>query len=431
RLEPLRVSIDGVLSFLEKSGLQRSQVSAAYTFTTQDIVKRARALWMAPYTANLPLTVSGVQSNTPPLTMLNTSKVISGRMTTLDFLDPNTRAFRDNGAVLPREIEFVLAMPKGLTAGAKVPVVIFGHGLNTERRLGLFIADRLAKSGFATMAIDLPLHGERTVCLKNGDCELGAACAADGSCTRAGSPADLARILNTYNFGRGTPVATGGAWVDIANLFGVRDHFRQALVDLSAQARLVRELDWKPVTGGFGLDGSKLMYAGISLGGIIGGEVAGVDPNVHSMLLNVGGAGLVDLIRESSVFGPTLRSGLADKGITEGTPAYEEFVNAGRWALDEVDPLNLAPFALRESLVYADPVTGAQVIAPKKRLRLQMAIGDVVVPNSATQRLVTATGVNKDSEFRSFIGSHGFLADPVEVSCYVGQEDMATFLEGN
>ena len=40
-------------------------------------------------------------------------------------------------------------------------------------------------------------------------------------------------------------------------------------------------------------------------------------------------------------------------------------------------------------------------------------------------------GIIESTEFRSFVGSHGFLADPAEVSCYVGQDDMASFLEDN
>ena len=148
---------------------------------------------------------------------------------------------------------------------------------------------------------------------------------------------------------------------------------------------------------------------------------AGVDPNYKSLLLNVGGAGLVDLLHDSATFGPQLTQGLSAKGIMEDTDAYDTFVNAAKWVMDEVDPVNVAQFARRH------PLNGA---APKK-LRLQMAIGDTVVPNSSTKRLVSATGVDENTEFRSFIGSHGFLADPAEPSCYVGQDDMANFLENN
>ena len=60
---------------------------------------------------------------------------------------------------------------------------------------------------------------------------------------------------------------------------------------------------------------------------------------------------------------------LSEKGIEEGTPAYEQFVNAARWALDEIDPLNLAPYAFTRPLTYVDPKTGASLTAKPKKLR--------------------------------------------------------------
>src|SRR5207244_484248 len=132
-------------------------------------------------------------------------------------------------------------------AGAKTKVVVFGHGLNTSRQLGLMVADRLARSGFATLTIDLPLHGDRTVCLQSSDCTTGATCAPDGTCQGG----DLARLPVVPGVpGPGVPIATGKAFVDVENLGGARDHFRQAVIDLSATVRLVRELDWRTVTQG-------------------------------------------------------------------------------------------------------------------------------------------------------------------------------------
>jgi hypothetical protein len=189
-------------------------------------------------------------------------------------------------------------------------------------------------------------------------------------------------------------------------------------------------MDWKPITGGIGLDPNQISYAGISLGGIIGAEISGIEPNFNSMLLNVAGAGMVDLMRESNTFGPTLKQGLMDKGITEGTPAYEQFVNAARWCLDEIDPINLSPYAMSRPLKYVDPKTKLEATAKVKRLRLQMATGDTVVPNTSTKRLVKSSGIDEATQFRAFLGSHGFLGDPAEPACYPGQDDMANFLEG-
>jgi pimeloyl-ACP methyl ester carboxylesterase len=448
RLEPLRKAIKPVLDKLEATGALRADVAAAFLFTTQDIVKRAQALRAAPYEANLPLTVTDVINKSPferglGISMLSVARVITGKMTTVDFLDPVTRTFRDSGAGVPASIELLLTLPTGLKAGVKVPVVVFGHGLMTERRLALLLANRLAQSGFAMLTIDLPFHGERTACLADSHCESGATCAKDGVCLKGGKRADLSRIPNLWprisntwpGLGQGTPVATGQAFIDVENLFGARDHFRQAIVDLCAVTRLIKKGDFKPVTGGFALDGDRILYAGLSLGGIMGGAVAGVDPAYESMLLNVGGAGLPDLMRESTIFGPALQQAMESKsGFKKGTPEYAvfyaAFANAARWVFDEVDPVNLARFAVREPQDARDPETGQIVKGKAKRLRVQMAKGDVVVPNASTLRLLEATGVSKDRDFRAFDGSHGFLADPIELSYYMGQNDMAEFLEG-
>ncbi|MEW6434673.1 MAG: Ig-like domain-containing protein [Myxococcota bacterium] len=427
RLESLRAHVSAAVDAL---AVPRTEVSAAWTFTTQDLVKRAQELWRAPYEANLPLAIGVDERNTPAV--LIPYNTISGTLTTYDRLDPATRAFRENGTGTPRPIHYTLTVPRSAAPGSTVKVVVFGHGLYTERRLVLLLADKLARANYAMLAIDLPYHGERTVCRTNAECSLGATCAADGVCLKNGQVVDFARTPAIPGIpGEGFPTATGQAFVDVEHLPATRDHFRQAVTDLSAVTRVVKLGDWREATQGVALDGTDIRYAGISLGGILGGLVSGVDPSYRAMLLNVGGAGLVDLMRESATFKPILTQGLADKGIVEGTPEYESFVNAAKWLLDEVDPINLAPYALARPLEYVDPASGAKAVAGPKALRLQMAIGDTVVPNSSTRRLLEATGVDPQRDFREFIGTHGFLADPVEINCYVGQDDLVTFMENH
>ena len=49
-----------------------------------------------------------------------------------------------------------------------MPVVIFGHGLITERRFVLAVGDALAAKGYAAISIDFPYHGDRTYCATGG-----------------------------------------------------------------------------------------------------------------------------------------------------------------------------------------------------------------------------------------------------------------------
>ena len=429
RLEPLRAAVAGVI---EANRLPRAEVSLAWAFTTQDVLKRARELWLTPYQAALPLEVLDAKAEAASFTQPNLSKVVTGKLWTWQRLDRLSHGFLKDGSGRKQAVDFMLTVPKGVPAGQPAKVVVFGHGLYTERRLVLLLADRLAKSGFASIAIDYPYHGNRSACVQDLHCELGAKCQPDGTCQKNGQMADLARGLSIPGIpGEGTPSATGQAFIDVEHLPGTRDNFRQVIIDLSALVRLVRGYDWKPLAG-VALDGSDLHWVGISLGGITGASYAGIDPYLRSALLNVPGAGLVDLMLESLTFKGQLETGLKDKGIERGTPEWDAFLNAAKWTLDEVDPINLSPFARARPLRFADPATGLLSLAPPKALRIQMATGDTVVPNTSTRRLLVAAQLDEDTEFRAFLGSHGFLADPVEpVAMALGQEDVANFLEKN
>lgn len=428
RLEPLRAAVAGVLA---KTALPAGEVSAAWAFTTLDIARRAQDLWALPYQKSLPLEVVDARLEPGAFTQPSIDKVLTGKLWTFDRLD-GKGGFLPDGKGEPRKVELILTLPKGVSPGGKVGVVVFGHGLYTERRLMLLVADRLARAGFAAMAIDFPLHGERSACNSNLQCELGAACE-EGRCLKSGQPADFARSIIIPGVpGKGTPTATGATFVDTEGLTATRDHFRQAVIDVSAQIRLVRQLDWAQLTGGVGLDPDQVHWVGISLGGIIGASMSGVDPYLSRQLLNVAGAGLTQVMTDSLTFQGQLTQSLKNKGIEKGTPEYDQFLNAAKWTLDEIDPINLSAFARRRPLVYRDPFSGEEKTAPKKILRVQMATGDMVVPNSTTELLLLAAGLDRSTEFRAFLGSHGFLADPAEpIAMAAGQEDMADFLEKN
>ena len=76
---------------------------------------------------------------------------------------------------------------------------------------------------------------------------------------------------------------------------------------------------------------------------------------------------------------------------------------------------NLSRYAVRELLEAPDPLTGQRVRPGPKKLHLQMATGDTVVPNTSTQRPPTATrgAANRDADFSTYLGTHGFLSDPI------------------
>ena len=469
RLEGMRSGIAKVLSdaklpvtgpAFDAAGKANPLPSLTYQFTTQDIMKRTREAWLTPYDKQLPLTVRDLTSQSgailPVLNGLSsgiipkTDKIYAGKFATWDRLDPTTRAFRDNGAGVQRDITFILTVPKGATS--KTKIAVFGHGLYTEKRLVYFIAEALADKGYAAMAIDFPYHGDRTVCLKETHfivpipmCPNGATCSDDGHCIKDGMEVPLvqadifqlmAQILGApvpplQLAGLNIPAGTGQPWIDVENLGGTRDHFRQAMIDLSAQTRLIKGANWPSILGGVGFDSDHIYWTGVSLGGIMGSVVSSVDPAYKAMLLNVPGGDLPNLMLESNMFRGTLVDGLKAKGIVEGSAEWDSFLGAAHWLLDEIDPINIIPYAKAGGWKTVNPATLELSPAPPKRLRVHMALNDVVVPNSSTAALVKAGKINKDTEYREFIGSHGFLFDPIEVVPRLqGLSDMVDFLDG-
>lgn len=276
------------------------------------------------------------------------------------------------------------------------PVVIFQHGLRGNRTQSAGIAATYAVQGFAVAAIDIPLHGLTDVTnpLYQG-------------------PNERTFNLDLVNNATGAPPADGvidGSGTHIINLTSLltsRDNLRQAAIDIVQLARSLPALDLDGDTLS-DVDGTRIHFAGQSLGGIVGTVATALPSAMQSAYLNVPGGGVAYLLRESAALSPTVNAGLAANGLVPGLTLYENFFRNSQTAIDSGDPLNwvATTFAARPSV-------------------LTQMINDTVVPNSATQRLVraapwvkasiagpqgVAAGTGRWVHFTS--GSHGSLLDP-------------------
>jgi len=276
------------------------------------------------------------------------------------------------------------------------PVVIFQHGLRGNRSQSAAIAAAYAVQGFAVAAIDIPLHGITDIAspLYQG-------------------PNERTFNLDLVNNSSGAPGADGiidGSGTHIINLTSLltsRDNLRQAAVDIVQLATSLPALDLDGDTVP-DIDGSTIHYSGISLGAIVGTVANALSIDTLSAYLNVPGGGIANLLRESPALSPTVNAGLGAAGLQQGTTLYEQFFRDAQAAVDSGDPLNhvAAAFAAR-------PILVTQVV------------NDVVVPNTATQRLINAAafvkanapgptpvaaGTGRWVHFLS--GSHGSLLDP-------------------
>ncbi|HEY4221979.1 MAG TPA: hypothetical protein VGO62_11560, partial [Myxococcota bacterium] len=341
--------------------IPRAGVALAVPFTTLDAFAYVDGIARTVETRVDPALVDASSSSplARGLVLPHVDTVITGHYASLDSIDPVTlRASTPQASAVP----FLATVPAG---AGPFPVVLFGHGLLTEKELAYLIADQLADAGFAMFAIDLPMHGERSVCLVDAHCDLLQSCGDDHQChTSDGGPGSLVTAASPFPGGPAVPVATGEAFVLVSDLVASRDHFAQGYADLRQGIRVL----------GAGLVDDRLArdhfdWLGISLGGITGAAMAGTTSAIDKLALNVPGADLVVTLEDSTVLSPLLEQQLSARGVSKGDPAYAAFEDAAHLVLDPVDPLNLAARATSQV------PSGWRA----KPLLLQMANTDLVV----------------------------------------------------
>ncbi len=408
----------------------RDHVVAAWPFVTQTIASRldglaatAARLGLSPQPTDVVFKTPGQALLDFPLaitSLLNVERVAYGTLAMPVFLDDHTRAWREDGGHRVDQVAFTMTVPRGLTAGRPVPVVVFGHGVMTERRFVLAIGDALAAKGFAAIAIDLPYHGTRTQCIAGGPisvvdprtgdltsvppCQAGTTCDDVGRCVDGSGAGNRLAMWPVLNY----PVASGAAFLEIEHIANTKDHFDQAVIELSAQVRALREGDWQPVLGA-PVDDARVYYAGQSLGGILGATLLATQPTIARAVLNVPGADLVDMFADSTWFGPQVTGFFTRQGIARDSFEAERFLDVARWIVDAVDPQNLGA------------ATG------DRALMLQMGTLDFIIPNAYTRTLERVTGAPR----RDYVAEHAFLVIPIEPEFGRGGRELAGFLDGS
>ena len=161
-----------------------------------------------------------------------------------------------------------------------------------------------------------------------------------------------------------------------------RDNLRQGEADLSILAVTIPTISYNgdklP-----DLDGSTIMFAGLSIGSILGTPFMAIEPTVNNAFLSVPMGGLARGLEASQTFGPKIRAGLAAAGVLPGTSDFEQFFLALQTVIDSGDPIN---WSLETSL-YNNVV-------------LHEVIGDTVFPNyvltaplSGTEPMIRVMGL--------------------------------------
>lgn len=362
------------------------------------------------------------------------------------------------------------------------PVVIFNHGITTDRSASLPMANALAfacvnaaqdgPSGapcFATIAIDQAVHGVDS----SGSTVPGLASVSDPGVVitpnlPAGAPNAVSNALTEKHFnftfdgvGSGVPIDystasddSGSLFINLSNFANTRDHLRQSVMDLLNLNASLASMDVDADGIANDLDTANVNFFGHSLGGITGTPFVAVNnslavqdsllnalPKVNAAALFYAGGGIPRLLTNSDTFAPQILGGLAaaNDALRPGMSGLEAYLNVYQGVIDSVDPVNFAA-----ALSDANSETGiliGEIIGNGSDIP-----SDTVIPNAADViwgvdngplSTVTASGLAIDNPPAPFAGTEPLIAQFGALKAANPSSDddpevlVSRFVEGN
>jgi len=267
-------------------------------------------------------------------------------------------------------VPLLVTVPNKFAKGTEKGVVIFQHGITSNRGALLGIADTLAESGYIAVAIDLPLHG-----ILSSDPDL-------GFLYQSGNERNFDLELDA------TPGVdySGEYFINLKNLLVTRDNVQQAVADLFALRKAIATMDYDPVNAdGPDLVGKNVYFVGHSLGAIVGIPYFALDASVDAAVFAMPGGAVAKVLDGSAAFGPVIANGLASVGINKGSADYESFMAAAQTVLDITDPVNFS------SALAADSSRGILGISVHNDLVVPNIVPDFVSPAGTVQAPVAGT----------------------------------------
>ncbi len=426
-LEPVRQANQPVIGAAEQlTGADRTNIPFAFAFTTQTLFEAlpvARGVVQAENPGlvnttpgNFPI---ATQTGIPPIPNVfpgvpsvaqlfgllgvpaavptdDIGLIYRGTVAVPQFRDNQLTDFWSNPPVQTgtTDVTFIACMPDPVAFPGPRPAVIFQHGITRTKGDMFVLADAFNSIGFATIAIDLPLHG------------------------------DLKADPNGED---------GDGFINPAAPRVSRDNVRQGVVGLyalnnaifSGQTDLSGDQIPEFVPGNANTPFNRPLFIGQSLGSIVGSVYVATEPNANRACLNVPGGRLVNLLLTSPTFGPPVLAGLANAGLQPGTPDFARFVIFTQAVFDDVDPLNYAAPAIAGSLRGGEGANVLQqihlddtVITPEAQFDLAISFGEepdfVQVSALLAQALIQqATAPAAGPGMFEIPGAeHGALLDP-------------------
>lgn len=254
-------------------------------------------------------------------------------------------------------IPFTVWLPLESVAKPKTgyPTFIFTHGIGGTRSQAEFLASYAAPRGLATVAIDAVFHGQHPT-----------------TANASGSGA-------TFDF---FAISLAGFTFEPLNL---REHFRQSTFDQLQLARMIElglDLDGDQSAD---LDNDRLMFMGLSLGGVMGPALMGLEPSIKLGIIAMGGGRVANIVRDSQNFMPLIDL-VRPIEATDGDVA--RFFPVIQTLLDRGEPM-----VWGEQLLTPTDDRPAGFPASAPHILMEMVIDDGTVPNSANRALARGLGL--------------------------------------
>jgi Pla-1/cef family extracellular lipase len=179
------------------------------------------------------------------------------------------------------------------------PIVILQHGIGSKKEDMLAVTGVLASAGFATIAIDHPLHGSRGFDLDGDDTD----------------DINATEISATH-------------YLNLSSLLTARDNLRQSMADMLAlRIAIANGFSGDLDSDDFNLE--NIHVAGMSLGGIASvGYTALANANglaTNSAALIVPGGGIAPFLLESASFGNLIAASVLSSAGGDASEAFELF----------------------------------------------------------------------------------------------------------
>lgn len=274
------------------------------------------------------------------------------------------------------------------------PLVIYVHGITSDRTSVVALGHTLASRCIATVAIDLPVHGVPANSAfvnalnveKSKSIPFATLYGANAPHERHFNVAGSGGAPAPMNFDApGSSDGSGAQFINLGYLPNTRDNNRQAVMDLlnlNASLEAVNTEIRKSLNTG--LDVNRVYVVGVSLGGILGSVFttvnqvaiandtqAGLASNlkpIRGLVTSAAGTQVAQVLVNSATFAPIINGGLGNSGVNPGTTNYERFLYAAQTAMDSGDPVN-----------FMETLAGLGVPT-----LVQQINNDAVIPNAAT-----------------------------------------------